>query len=110
MQHSQTRIYQRALELIKLSHEVSQAMPRGFAFLNDQLRRASSSVLLNFSEGFGRRSAKDRRHFFQIARGSALEVAAILDVALCHGALSEPLHAHGADLCDHLSAMLYRFR
>jgi len=110
MKHNETRIYQRAMELIRLSTEVTQTMPRGFAFLNDQLRRASSSVLLNFSEGFGRRSAKDRRHFFQMARGSAQEVSAILDVALCNGAITEALHAQGADLCDHVSAMLYRFR
>jgi four helix bundle protein len=110
MKHSQTRIYQRSLELIRLSRQVSESMPRGFAFLNDQLRRASSSVLLNYSEGFGRRGAKDRRHFFQMARGSALEVAAIFDVALCHGAITDLLHEHGTDLCDHLSAMLFRFR
>lgn len=110
MKHTETRIYQRATELIRLSHAVIDSMPRGFAFLNDQLRRASSSVLLNYSEGFGRQTAKDRRHFFHVARGSALEVFAILDVAKCHGAITESHHAKGTDLCDHLSAMLYRFR
>ena len=98
------------MELIQLSRDVVEGMPRGFAFLNDQLRRASSSVLLNYSEGFGRCSSKDRRHFFNIARGSALEVSAILDVARCHGAITESRHAEGLDLCDHISAMLYRFR
>ena len=110
MKHSETRIYQKAMELIRLSHEVLEQLPRGFAFLADQLRRASSSILLNYSEGFGRRSAKDRRQFFLIARGSALEVSAILDAAQCHGAISTALHGKGIDLCDHLSAMLYRFR
>ena len=110
MRHSQTRIYHRAMDLIRLSHEVVAGMPRGFAFLTDQLRRASSSVLLNYAEGIGRRSTKDRRHFFDIARGSALEVSAILDVARGHGAISENRHAEGIDICDHLSAMLYRFR
>src|SRR6266849_3729212 len=46
----------------------------------DQLDRASTSVPLNIAEGNGKFSAKDRARFFEIARGSALESAACLDV------------------------------
>jgi four helix bundle protein len=46
----------------------------------DQLDRASTSVPLNIAEGNGKFSVKDRARFLEIARGSALECAACLDV------------------------------
>ncbi|MEY2549485.1 MAG: hypothetical protein QOG12_1716 [Verrucomicrobiota bacterium] len=46
----------------------------------DQLDRASTSVPLNIAEGNGKFSVKDRARFLEMARGSALECAAALDV------------------------------
>ena len=48
--------------------------------IKDQLSRASLSIPLNIAEGNGKRSLQDRRRFFEIARGSAMECAALLDV------------------------------
>lgn len=48
--------------------------------LRDQLERASLSVVLNTAEAGGRRSRRDKARFYAIARGSATEVAALLDV------------------------------
>jgi len=53
---------------------------RGDASLRDQLRRASLSCALNTAEGAGQRSRAQKRHLYGIARGSAMECAAILDV------------------------------
>ena len=46
---------------------------------NDQLRRASFSIMLNIAEGTSRFSNKDRKNFFVIAQGSAFECVAILE-------------------------------
>ncbi|MEY2562143.1 MAG: hypothetical protein QOH88_336 [Verrucomicrobiota bacterium] len=46
----------------------------------DQLDRASTSIPLNIAEGNGKFSAPDRARFLEMARGSALECAACLDV------------------------------
>jgi four helix bundle protein len=48
----------------------------------DQLDRASTSIPLKIAEGNGRFSVKDRARFLEMARGSALECAACLDVLL----------------------------
>ena len=50
------------------------------AAAKDQLDRASTSIPLNIAERNGKFSGKDRARFLEIARGSALECAACLDV------------------------------
>jgi four helix bundle protein len=52
----------------------------GKATAKDQLDRASTSLPLNIAEGNGKFSDADRSRFLEIARGSALECAACLDV------------------------------
>jgi four helix bundle protein len=70
-------VYRVALDFQLLASELSA---RGDSILRDQLRRASLSILLNISEGAGRRSRPDKRRFYAIARGSATECAAVVDV------------------------------
>ena len=53
--------------------------PAGSPHLRDQAMRAADSVVLNIAEGFGRAGAAGRNHF-RIARGSAAEVCAVLDL------------------------------
>ena len=52
----------------------------GKAAVKDQLDRASTSLPLNIAEGNGKFSDADRSRFLEIARGSAMECAACLDV------------------------------
>jgi four helix bundle protein len=60
-------------------------LPKGGASsLRDQLDRASASIVLNIAEG-ARFSPADKARFYGIARGSATECAAIVDVILCRG-------------------------
>jgi four helix bundle protein len=46
---------------------------------NDQLRRASFSIMLNIAEGSGRFTMADKRNFYVISRGSTFECVAIFD-------------------------------
>jgi four helix bundle protein len=53
------------------------------------LDEASTSVALNIAEGNGKRSLIDRARYLDIARGSALESAACLDVLVSRKRLEE---------------------
>lgn len=56
-------------------YQITRAFPKEEMYaLTSQLRRASSSVGANITEGCGRRSDAEMRRFVQIARGSANEV------------------------------------
>jgi len=46
-----------------------------------QIRRAALSVHLNISEGASRKSENERKRFYEIARGSIIEIDAALDIA-----------------------------
>ena len=71
--------------------EIAEKLPRGQAPLADQLRRAAMSIPLNIAEGSGRTPASaDRMRFRGIARGSAMECGAILDVVRLLAVISEP--------------------
>lgn len=72
--------YQCALRFAALSFTILEAMPRGHAELADQLRRATISVLLNIAEGAGKTTDRERSRYHAIARGSAMECAAIIDL------------------------------
>jgi four helix bundle protein len=71
--------YQAALQFGTLS---ARLVPRGHRELRDQLTRAALSISLNIAESAGRTSPADKARFFSIARGSAMECAAIIDVLL----------------------------
>jgi four helix bundle protein len=101
--HERLDAFRIAVELVELAAAVKPQ--RGAAGAVDQLRRAATSVALNISEACGRDGA-DRRRFFAMARGSALESAAALRVLLALRAVSADVHRHGRTLCERLYAML----
>jgi four helix bundle protein len=79
--HEKLDVYQEAIAFCGWVGEFLGAISAKAA-AKDQLDRASTSIPLNIAEGNGKFSAKDRARFFEMARGSALECAACLDVLL----------------------------
>ena len=82
LDHEKLDVYTIALQVAALAYEIADQLPKGHAALADQLRRAGTSVPANIAEGCGRRHGKDRERFMRIARGSATETAALVDLCL----------------------------
>jgi len=92
--HERLKAYQVAVRFCGWVTPLLEAIPARFA-ARDQLDRASTSIVLNLAEGNGKRSYPDRSRFFDIARGSALECAACLDVLVVRCLLNEALAVEG---------------
>ena len=78
--HERMDVYQVSLQFVVLADEVANTMRDGRAALGDQLRRASTSIVLNIAEGAGEYSRKEKARFYRMASRSATERAAILDI------------------------------
>ena len=63
--------------------------------LRDRWIRAAQSIPLNLAEGNGKQSLKDKNRFFEIARGSALECAAIHDILVICAAIDSEANRQG---------------
>jgi four helix bundle protein len=80
----------------------------------DQLERASLSTVLNLAEGAGRVAPLDKARLYAIARGSAAECGAIVDVLHARRLVSDE-DARGARervvrIVQMLTGLLKRFR
>ena len=72
-------VYRDSLEFLGVATRLASSLGRTQAELADQLQRAAMSVPLNIAEGSGK-FTRDATRYYIIARGSALECAAIMDV------------------------------
>ena len=77
MEAERMRVYQLALDL---QCHANTLVPSVHRVVRDQFERASLSIVLNCAEAFGRYSRKQKRYYVAVARGSAMECAALCDV------------------------------
>ena len=74
-------VYQKAVTFADRVCKATEAFPRGYGFLSDQLNRAALSIAASIAEGNGRFTKPDRKNFFGIARGSVQECVPLLELA-----------------------------
>ena len=98
-------VYGCAISFFKLAIPLIERAPAGYHSLNDQLRRAAVSIPLNIAEGSGKFDKEERRYFL-IARGSALECAAIIDVLSALDAVSTEEVTAAHELLARIVSML----
>lgn len=103
--HEQLDVYRVAIEYVGWVYRLSERL-RGHRNARDQLLRASQAIPLNIAEGNGKATDGDRRRYFEIARGSALECGAAQDVLEVCGAISSKENAEAKELLDRIVAML----
>ncbi|MFU8848460.1 MAG: four helix bundle protein [Opitutales bacterium] len=108
LSHEKLDVYQIAIDYIAWVFKYSERLTGSLRHARDQWLRASQSIPLNIAEGNGKSAPADRRRFFEIARGSALECAAIQDVLVACNALESTLHSEKKEIIDRIAIMLSR--
>ena len=64
--HEGLDVYQVSISFVSLADDIVEHLPRGRAYLADQLQRAALSIPLNIAEGAGEFSPKDKKRFWCI--------------------------------------------
>jgi four helix bundle protein len=103
--HEKLIVYNRSLEFVEF---VENLLSRFKDKLNvyDQIDRSSTSIPLNIAEGTGKFTSKDKNRYYDIARGSAVESAACLDVLLRRNRITIDENTKGKDLLFEIVSML----
>ena len=78
--HERLHVFRLSIDYVARSFEELQPLEGLHRHARDQWLRAAQPIPLSIAEGNGKRNLKDRARFLDIARGSALECAAIQDV------------------------------
>jgi four helix bundle protein len=103
--HEKLDVYRAAIEYVGWAYRFCEALA-GHRNAKDQLLRASQAIPLNIAEGNGKGTDGDRRRYFEIARGSALECGAVQDVLQVCGAITPEENEKTKALLDRIVAML----
>ena len=104
--HSRLEVYRLAVRFAGEVDPILRRVPRWRAPVRDQLLRATCSILANIAEGTGEHSPRDKARFYRIARRSAAECAALLDL-LFVSEVAAPGEVHAAhQLLARIAALL----
>ena len=69
------KVWQESRKLVTAIYKITKSFPKDEQFgITNQLRKASVSIASNIAEGFGRKSIKDKVHFYTMSCGSLNEV------------------------------------
>lgn len=106
MDHEKLDVYHIAIEFVILSYVMIEHLPRGRAYLSDQLQRAALSVPLNIAEGAGEYAIDEKVRFYRMAKRSATECAGILDVCRKLQLVDEQRYTKGRELLIRIMSIL----
>lgn len=109
--HTKLDVYGITRNFVTECYKVAEKFPAEERYaLTSQVRRAAISTHLNLAEGCSRKSVLERVRFFEISRGSVIEVDAALDIAIDLKYISaESINMLGISLVDcykYLSALI----
>ena len=104
------KAWQKARELVRDAYRscVAGAIANDYG-LKGQLCRAAVSSMSNIAEGFARRTDKDFAHFLDVAKGSAIEVQSLLNVALDVGYFAQEEFQRLYKTVEELSSLIGGF-
>ena len=106
--HEKLDVYRLSIDYVAVSYGIAKVLSGANRHVRDQWLRAAQSIPLNIAEGNGKQSLKDKNRFFEIARGSALECAAIHDLLVAFGAIDTEANGQGKSQLKRIVSMLTR--
>jgi four helix bundle protein len=84
--HTKLDVFQYSRALTLECYRQTKNFPQEERYaMTTQIRRAVLSVHLNIAEGCSRKSFGERKRFFEVSRGSLIEVDTAFDIALALG-------------------------
>ena len=97
LKHTKLDIFQATKTLALECYKATLLLPADERFaMVQQIRRAALSVHLNVAEGCSRKSQGERKRYYEIARGSVIEIDTAFDLAVnLKYCPKENLHAVG---------------
>ena len=82
LNHQKLDVYTISRSFVFECYNLTRSLPNEEKFgMISQIRRAALSVHLNIAEGASRKSEQERKRYYEIARGSLIEIDAALDIA-----------------------------
>jgi four helix bundle protein len=82
LNHQKLEVFTVSRQFVLECYKLSNTLPGDKRFgMVSQIRRAAVSFHLNIAEGASRKSETERKRFYEIARGSMIEIDAALDIA-----------------------------
>lgn len=82
LSHTKLEVYKSSREFAFECYKLTKALPDEEKYaMASQIRRAALSVHLNIAEGSSRKSETERKRYYEVARGSVIEIDAALDIA-----------------------------
>ena len=106
--HERLDVYRLSIDYVAFSFGITKSLGGVNRQARDQWLCAAQSIPLNIAEGNGKQSLKDKNRFFEIARGSALECAAIHDVLRVCDAITDESNTIGKSNLKRIVSMLTR--
>ena len=106
--HDRLDVYRLSIKYVASSFKTAKSLIGLHRHARDQWLRAAQSIPLNIAEGNGKRSLKDRGRFLDIARGSALECAAIQDVLTATAGIDHTQNGELKKMLKRIVSMLTR--
>ena len=81
--HENLEVWKKSVDMVIDIYEITKEFPSDEKFaMMQQIRRAALSVHLNIAEGCSRTSEKERKRFYEIARGSIIEIDTAMELAV----------------------------
>ncbi len=105
--YEQLEVYKKAFQTNQKVYRLLKQNMRIVGYIKNQLGRASLSIMLNIAEGSAKFSAKDRRNFFVIARGSVFECSSLICFLHNEGEITDDFKNELYNSLNEISMILY---